>query len=242
MSDRAGPVTLVTGSARGLGLAVARELAAAGDRVHVVWRSSADRAEALEREFPGRVHRVDLASDAEASDLVQAVLGSDGRLDRVVHAVGDFDAGPLDQVEPSTLRALFESNVMSAWNLACAGREAVRASGGAWVFFGCAGLGGQRARRQTAAYAAAKSALAVLVRSMALEEAAHGVRVNMVSPGIVPHDGAHPDTLDPARQARIPMGRTGNPQEIAKAAAWLLSDDSGYATGQDLEIAGGWML
>ncbi|QDU67601.1 SDR family NAD(P)-dependent oxidoreductase [Engelhardtia mirabilis] len=235
-------VSLVTGAARGLGLAVARELAAGGDRVHLVWRTSSDRASQLEPEFAGRLHRADLLESAAAHAVVGQVLEAEGRLDRVVHAVGDFESGRLDQLEPETLRRLFESNVMSAWNLVAAGRQAIRASGGAWLFFGCAGLGGGRARTQAAGYAATKSALALLVRSMAKEEAPHGVRVNMLSPGIVPHDGAHADTLNPARQAAIPMGRTGRPEEIARAAAWLLSEDSGYATGQDLEVAGGWLL
>ena len=66
------------------------------------------------------------------------------------------------------------------------------------MFFGCAGLAGLRARRYAAAYTAAKSALLVLVRSWAREEASHGLHVNMVSPGIVPHDDAHPETLQSA--------------------------------------------
>lgn len=236
------PVTLVTGSARGIGLAVARELAARGDRVHVVWRSSADRAAGLEREFPGRVHRCDLTDSEATRALVAAVVAADGRLDRVVHAVGDFASGPLEELDVATLRGLFESNLVSALALIEAARGALRETGGAWLFFGCAGLAGLRARRETAAYGALKSALVVLCRSLAVEEAEFGVRVNVVSPGIVPHDDAHPDTLDPARVDRVPLGRAGTPAEVARAAAWLLSDDSGYATGQDLELAGGWLL
>src|SRR5438876_445034 len=79
------------------------------------------------------------------------------------------------------------------------------------VFFGTSGLAGFRARRATAAYAAAKSALFVLVKSWALEEAPHGVTVNLVSPGHVPHAGAHPDTLDEERLRAIPLGRPGTP-------------------------------
>ena len=104
-----------------------------------------------------------------------------------------------------------------------------------------AGLAGLRGRREAAAYAAAKSALCVLVRSWALEEAAHGVRVNLLSPGIVPHADAAAETRDPARAERVPLGRAGTPEEIAAAAAFLLGDGASYCTGVDLEVAGGWM-
>jgi len=242
MSDPTQPISLVTGSARGLGLAVAQELRDRGDLVHVVWRSSAALAEGLEREFPGRVHRADLADPASAERLVAEVLDRDGRLDRVVHAVGEFEQGPLSDLPQERLGQLFTSNVGTAWNLICAAREPVRAHSGAWLFFGCAGLSGLRARRRAAAYAAVKSALAVLARSLAVEEAPFGVRVNMLSPGVVPHEAAHADTLDPTHLASIPMGRTGLPEEVARAAAWLLSAESSYATGQNLEVAGGWLL
>jgi 3-oxoacyl-[acyl-carrier protein] reductase len=110
------------------------------------------------------------------------------------------------------------------------------------VFFGTSGLAGLRARRSTAPYAAAKSALFVLVKSWALEEAPHGVTVNLVSPGHVPHEGAHPDTLDPERLAKIPLGRPGSPDDVARAVAFLCSDDARYTTGTELLVSGGWML
>jgi 3-oxoacyl-[acyl-carrier protein] reductase len=232
-------VTLVTGSARGLGRAVARALGARGDRVHVVWRGAAGD---LEREFPGRVHHADLGEPGAAEALVAAVLARDGRLDHVVHAVGEYTSGPLETLDPDDLGRMFESNVATTFRIARAARAALRASSGDLVAFGCAGLAGLRARRETAAYAAAKSALVVLVRSLALEEAPHGVRANLVSPGIVPHEHADPDTLDPARIARIPLGRAGRPEEVAAAVAWLSSSDAGHVTGQNLEVAGGWML
>lgn len=235
------PVALVTGGVRGLGLATARELAARGSRVHVVWRSSAALARALEPEFGARLHRADLAVEGAARGLVERVLAVDGRLDQLVHAVGEFSAGRLDELESGALRALFASNVESAAALFGAARPALRESRGAALFFGTAGLSGLRARRETAAYAAVKSALCVLVRSWALEEAPHGLRVNLVSPGVVPHEHAAPQTLDPALLARLPFGRPGTPEELARAAAWLVSREASYVTGSELEVAGGWL-
>jgi len=234
-------VALVSGGVRGLGLATARELAGRGLRVHIGWRSSESAARGLEREFPGRVHRADLEREDGARALVATVLEQDGRLDQLVHAVGEFRAGRLEEFEAADLRALFENNVASSVALFGAARAALRASRGAALFFGTAGLAAGRGRRTAAAYVAMKSALLVLVRSWALEEAPHGLRVNMLSPGLIPHAEAAPETLDPELAARVPMGRAGLPAEVARAAAWLLSSEASYVTGTDLEVAGGWL-
>jgi NAD(P)-dependent dehydrogenase (short-subunit alcohol dehydrogenase family) len=240
--EREGAVALVTGSARGLGLSVARMLRARGDRVHVVWRSSAAQVPTLEREFEGRVHRADLSDPSAARTLVERVLAQDARLDWLVHAVGEYTSGSLEAAQSSELQRMFASNVETAFTLMHAARAALRATRGAALFFGTAGLEGLRARRDTALYAASKSALAVLVRSWALEEAAHGVRVNLISPGLIPHAAAAADTHDAERLARVPLGRGGTPAEVALAAAFLCSDRAAYTTGTDFLVAGGWLL
>ncbi len=80
----------------------------------------------------------------------------------------------------------------------------------------------------------------MLVRSWALEEAPHGVRVNLLSPGHIPHDDAHPDTQ--AIQADVPLGRKGTPEDIARAVDFLTSEQAAHTTGTDLYVGGGWML
>jgi 3-oxoacyl-[acyl-carrier protein] reductase len=240
-NPRRDAVSLVTGSARGIGLAVARHLAARGDRVHVVWRTPGRAAEALADEFGARAHRADLEHADEARALVQAVLRAEGRLDHLVHAVGEYVAGPLEEATPADLRRMLASTAESGLGLFQAARPALRIARGRAVFFGCSGLAGLRGRRETALFAAAKSALLVLVRSWAREVAPHGVTVNMVSPGHVPHPDAHPDTLDPARLARIPAGRAGRPEDLARATAFLCSVVASYTSGTDLLVTGGCM-
>jgi NAD(P)-dependent dehydrogenase (short-subunit alcohol dehydrogenase family) len=207
-------VSLVTGSARGLGLAVARRLRARGERVHVTWRSEGASADALRAEFGARAHRADLLAPLDAEGLVRAVLEVDGRLDHAVHAVGEYVSGTLAETTAADLRRMLASNVESAFAFFGAARAALRASRGRAVFFGTSGLAGFRARRRTAAYAAAKSALLLLVKSWALEEAPHGVTVNLISPGHVPHPHAHPRHArrrapgrDPARPPGHARGR-----------------------------------
>ncbi len=236
------PVALVTGSVRGLGLAVARALVARGERVHVVYRNSQGLARERELEFRSRVHQADLCRAEDAERLVAEVLARDGRIDHVVHAVGEYVSGSLAEFAAENLRRLYMSNVESSFLLMHAVRAELRRTHGNVVLFGSAGIEGLRARRETAAFYAAKSALLVLARSWAVEEAQHGVRVNVVSPGVVPHEHAAEDTRSAARIPEIPLGRPGTVDEIAGAVLFLSSDAAGYTTGADLQVAGGWQL
>lgn len=229
-------MVLIAGASRGIGLALARSLVLAGDRVQLCARPS-PRIAALEREFRGSIRALELCDEAAVNSWVAGA----GAVDAYVHCAGDFHAGPGAQLEPAQLRRLFESNLLSAQVGFSAVREALRSSRGSALFFGTAGLEQHRARRSTAAYSAMKSALLMLVRSWALEEASHGVRINLLSPGLVPHPDAEPSTLDPARQAALPLGRAARLEEIVAAAQWLISGRAGYMTGVNLEVAGGWL-
>ncbi len=233
-------VALVVGGVRGLGLAAARALRADGWRVHVTWRSSAPAAAQLEDEFG--LQRADFTRSEDARAAVAGVLEAEGRLDGLVHTVGPYLYGRLDEADADAIAGLHTGNVVTAARAMDAARESLRAARGSVVLFGCSGLAGLRAKRDSAAYTAAKSALLVLTRSWAVEEAPHGVRVNMISPGIVPHAEAHDSAFDERLLARIPMGRAGRPEEIGEAVRWLLSDGASYVTGADLPVAGGYQL
>ena len=238
LQDPSRPVVLVTGAGRGIGLGVAKELSARGWRTHVVGRGAA--TPELVQRFPGRAHQADVTRSPDCRALIEAVLARDGRVDAVVHAVGEYVAGPLEDIAAADMRRMLDSNFLSAFHLAEAGRAAVRATMGAWVFFGCSGVESLRARRDAAAYVVAKTALLSFVRSFALDEARWGVRANMVSPGLVPHADASADTHQLA--ARVPIGRPGTVEDLAGAVAWLLSAEASHVTGQNLDVAGGWML
>ncbi len=233
-------VALISGAGRGLAHAVAERLVERGWRVHGMARD-AKRLEKLRKLLgPECVHAGDLKDPGTASAAVQAVLAREGRLQALVHGVGTYAAAPLEETPVETVEDLIQTNWLAAVRLVDAARSALRDSGGQILFFGAAGLESLRARNDTGAYSAAKTALLVYMRSLALQEAPFGVRANMLSPGIVPHEGAAPDTLDPQLWRSIPLGRPGRVEEIADAAEWLLGAQ--HVTGQNLEVAGGFLL
>jgi len=236
------PVTLVTGSAQGLGFAIAEGFAQRGDKVHTVWRGEPRRGETLRELYAQRSHHRDLSEEGASAALVERLLEIDGKLDHVVHCIGAFRSASLEETTPADWSALLESNLLGAVRLVDALREPLREGGGTLVLLACAGAGTLRGRRTCAAYAAAKSALLAFARSLALEEAPHGVRVNTISPGLVPHPAASATTRDPRRHERVPLGRAGTLEEIASAALWLSSPASSYAVGLDLCLSGGWMM
>ncbi len=237
------PVTLVTGSARGLGFEIAQHFQDRGDKVHVVWRSDEARGAELYEMFDARTHRCDLADPEQADALVERIFQIDGKLDHVVHCVGDYMEAPLEDTELEDWQALLGSNLMTAVHLTNALREPMREQEfGSLVFLTCAGVSNYKARRNCAAYAAAKSALHSFCRSLAIQEAPHGIRVNTIAPGLVPHGAAHPATLDPALQQALPMGRAGTLEEVAQAALWLSSAHSSYAVGVELCVSGGLLM
>ena len=233
-------VCLVSGASRGLAHGVALALFDAGWVVHGMARDAGRReslAEKLGSEF---VHGGDLREAGTAEETVAAVLQNSGRLDAVVLGVGTYLRAALEKTTAGQVEELLQTNVLAAVRMVDAGREALREAQGAVLLFGTAGLGTRPARKSAAAFAMAKSALLSYMQSLALQEAVHKVRVNMVSPGVVPHEGASADTQDPEMWRSIPLGRPGRVDEVAEAALWLLGAE--HVTGQNLEVAGGFLL
>ncbi|HPF13466.1 MAG: SDR family oxidoreductase [Planctomycetes bacterium] len=233
-------VFLVSGASRGLAHAVALALANQGVRVHGMARDSG-RLAALARALgPDRVHGGDLRDPSVAHQVVQAVLAREGRLDGLILGVGTYHLATLQQTTATQWEDLLRTNLLSAVHLVDAARNALRETRGQVLMFGTAGMETRPARKGSAAYVVAKTALLAYMRSLALEEAHHGVRVNMLSPGIVPHAGASVDTLDPEVWKAIPLGRPGSLEDITDAALWMVQ--ASHVTGQNLEVAGGFLL
>jgi glucose 1-dehydrogenase len=239
------PLTVVTGGGRGIGAAVARRLAAAGHDLVLGYARDEQAAEATADAVRAagvscRTFRADVADPEQVDALFDAVTEW-GRLTGVVNNAGaTLHSGDLADTPPDVVRRMVEVNLTGAILVA---RRAVRdlTEGGAIVNVSSAAatLG---SAHEYVPYAAAKAGVDTLTFGLAQEVAARGIRVNAVAPGIVRTD-IHAAAGDPGRLDRlgpeVPMGRVGEPEEVAEAVAWLLSDSCPYATGAVLRVAGG---
>jgi NAD(P)-dependent dehydrogenase (short-subunit alcohol dehydrogenase family) len=243
-------LTLITGGTRGIGAATALRLARDGHDL-VLGYARDDRAAEetrLAAEDAGArcvTVRADLTDPEGVDDLFARAAGH-GRLTGVVSNAGaTLHIGPLAQTPVEVIAATVDLNLTAALLVA---RAAVRALGTSYgggggvlvnVGSGAATLG---APGEYVQYAAAKAGVDALTVGLAQEVAADGVRVVCVAPGIV-RTTIHADAGEPARLDRVgplvPLGRAGEPGEVADAIAWLLSDEASYVTGTTLRVAGG---
>jgi NAD(P)-dependent dehydrogenase (short-subunit alcohol dehydrogenase family) len=220
-----GAVAVVTGGASGIGAACRRLLEASGAEVHV-----ADRV----GEPP---------TDVTDRDALDRLAGSLSRLDVLINAAGVLTENkPVDELSADEFRRNFEVNVLGTLNACQAFGGLLRASGGAVV--NVASQAALVSLPQQAAYTASKGAVAALTRSVAIDWAAHGVRVNAVAPGftVTPMTEAffENETFTQAATRRIPIGRLLLADEIAGAIVFLASPLASAITGVVLPVDGGW--
>jgi 3-oxoacyl-[acyl-carrier protein] reductase len=226
-------VVLVTGGNRGIGLAVARELAAAGHTVVVTHRSG---------EPPEGLHAVqcDVTDSASVDAAFGQVESEHGPVEVLVANAGITQDGLLMRMPEDAFTSVLDANLTGAWRVTQrATRGMVKARFGRLVYIssvvGLMGAPGQ------VNYAASKAGLIGLARSVARELGGRGVTANVVAPGYVDTDMTA-DLTDKRREeilAAVPVGRTAEPEEIAKAVAFLASDDAAYITGAVLPVDGG---
>jgi pteridine reductase len=236
-------VVLITGAARRVGAAIARRLHADGDDLALHYRTSSDDMQALVDELEAARPGSTLTLQAELADfdrlpeLVARTVGHFGRLDALVNNASAFYPTPAGTATAAQWDELFAVNARAPFFLAQAAAPHLKAARGAIV--NIADIYAERPRADLAVYAASKAALLAVSRGLAVSLGPE-VRVNAVSPGaILWPDGG----IDPALQARLlaqtPLGRVGEPDDIAATVAWLLSDAAGYVTGQTLHVDGG---
>ena len=232
---------LVTGSARGIGRAIALALAAEGLDVAVHYRRSREGAHevAAEAEALG-VRAVALAADvtaeAEAQRLVDDAADALGGLRVLVNNVGDYHKGPLAELDAGTWHHMLASNLHATFYTCQRAVPIMRAAGGGRVVnLGYAGAELLKARPGIVAYQIAKTGVILYTKALARSEAAHGITANVVSPGVIETSVSLP--VD-----EIPLGRTGSLEELVGAVLYFLSPPARYVTGVHLEVAGGWNL
>jgi len=243
-------VAIVTGAASGMGAATARLFAREGAKVTVAdMLEEEGRAVAADIAKAGggaRFARLDVAEEPEWEALVATVLREDGRLDVVVNNAGisgsatndHYDTALWDRIMAVNARGVFLGTKHAVAAMRRGGR------GGSIInLSSISGVVGQE--RIHCAYNASKAAVRLLTKSVAVQEGAAGIRVNTVHPGLMPPMRTSGATADPVfRQkmlAHVPLGRSGEVDEVATAILFLASDESSYMTGTELHVDGGYL-
>jgi 3-oxoacyl-[acyl-carrier protein] reductase len=241
-----GQVALVTGASRGIGAAIAKELANAGATVVVNYASSPAAAEAVVGEISAAggkawAHQANVADEEQVESLIKAVLEKEGRLDVLVNNAGITRDGLLMRMKSGDWQSVIDLNLTGVFLCTRAvSRSMLKARSGRIInITSVVGLMGNPGQ---ANYSAAKAGVIGLTRSSAAEFASRGVTVNAVAPGFIDSDMTAELDKEPILKA-IPLGRMGQPGEVASAVRFLAADPAAaYMTGQVLQVDGGMVM
>lgn len=240
------PVIVVTGGSRGIGAATARLAAARGYKVCINYAHDRQTAEQLATEIHATAIQADLATEAGVVSLFEQVDAKLGRLSALVNNAATLETQTrLDSLDAPRIQRLFALNVQAP--LLCA-KEAVRrmstrynGPGGAIVNVS-SGASKTGSPGEYIDYAATKGAIDTFTIGLAKEVAEEGIRVNAVRPGFIyttmHAKGGEPNRVDRLK-TQVPLQRGGQPEEVAAAILWLLSNEASYITGAILDVAGG---
>jgi len=246
MSNLQGKVALVTGASKGIGAAIARELAARGAAVAVNYSGSkagADKVVAEIKQAGGKAIAVqaNVADPDTIGPLVARVAQELGPISILVNNAGIYEFGALEAVTPEHFHKQFNVNVLG---LLLTTQEAVKhfdPNGGSVINIGSVAAAGFP---NASVYSATKGALDSITVALAGELGPKKIRVNSLNPGMVETEGAHAagvigSDFQKKTEAETPLGRIGQPKDIADIAAFLASDDSYWVTGQFIKASGG---
>jgi glucose 1-dehydrogenase len=245
-----GKTAIITGGAKGIGYAIAERFLREGARVVIadIDQEHGNTAERdLERLGPARFVRADVGKRLDVHNLVASTIDAFGDVDVLVNNAGiDHQADFLDLSEDDfdrVLRINLKGAFLAGQAVARIMVDKVKAGGAPGTIINMSSVNSVVAIADQVPYAVSKGGIAQLTTVMALGLAPHGIRVNAIGPGSISTDMLARAKADPAAKARIlsrtPLGRIGEPQEIAAIAAFLASDDASYITGQTIFADGG---
>jgi 3-oxoacyl-[acyl-carrier protein] reductase len=243
----AGKIAVVTGASKGIGAEIAKHLATEGAAVVVNYASSKEGADRVVDEITKRggkaiAVQANVAKKAEVERLFSATKKAFGKVDILVNNAGVYDWSPLEEITEEQFHKHFDVNVLG---LLLATQEAVKhfdSAGGNIINISSAVT--SLTPPGSSVYTASKGAVDAITRTLAKELGPHKIRVNAINPGLVETEGVRAAGFDQGDlrksiEAQTPLGRIGQPEDIAPAAVFLASSDSAYITGETLRIAGG---
>jgi len=246
VSKLKGKVAVVTGASKGIGAAIAKALAAEGASVIVNYASSkagADKVVSAITAAGGKAVAVggDVSKAAEAQGIIAAAIKNYGRLDVLVNNSGVYEFAPIEAVTEDSFHRMFNINVLGVLLTTQAAVKHLGA-GGSIINIG-SGVS-RITPPSSAVYTATKGALDAITGVLARELGPKKIRVNSINPGVVETEGAHTggfigSDFEKGIVAQTPLGRTGQPTDIAPVAVFLASDDSAWLTGEQLLASGG---
>ncbi len=231
-----GKTALVTGASKGIGKAIATELAAAGAKVVVGYRSGGDEAEALAAELGGRAIQADVSSPEEAKRLVEEA----GDLDVLVNNAGLTRDGLLARMSDDDWRTVIDTNLASVfYTCRAVTRPMMKKRSGTIV--NISSIVGVHGNWGQTNYAASKAGIIGFTKSLARELGSRGVRANVVAPGYVKTrlTDVLPEEATSLMLTNTPLGRLGDPGDVAGAVRFLCSDEAAFITGDVLLVDGG---
>jgi meso-butanediol dehydrogenase / (S,S)-butanediol dehydrogenase / diacetyl reductase len=244
-----GKTALITGAGGGLGLAMAKLFASEGARVFMndIDPACAEAGAAAITQAGGAAEAIcaDVTLQADVDTMIAAIKRSSDRLHIVVNNAGNLLRADFRHMEDADWERVLNPHLWGTIRVTRAALPLLTAAGGASVV-NLSSIMATQHSRQLSAYSTAKAAIAGLSRSLAVELAPYGIRVNYMCPGFIPTALTERYTGNPhlakALVAQMPMRRFGTPEEVAKVALFLASDDSAYTTGEGIMVDGGMSL
>jgi 3-oxoacyl-[acyl-carrier protein] reductase len=246
MADLTGKVAIVTGASKGIGAAVAERLADDGAAVTVNYATSAEQAEALVAKIKAaggtaKAVRADVSKPAEAKKLIEATVSAFGRIDILVNNAGVYEFLPLAAIDETHFERMYNLNVKGLLFATQAAANAFGDDGGSVI--NISSVASLIAVPSGSVYASTKAAVDAITRSLAAELGPKKILVNSVLPGPVETEGFRAmngaDELAARTVPQTPLGRLGQPRDIANVVSFLASADAGWVTGQVIPVAGG---
>ncbi|MBI3669623.1 MAG: SDR family oxidoreductase [Acidobacteria bacterium] len=241
-------VALVTGGTRGLGKGIATALGREGARLAIAYRSNKAAAQNTLRQLQAEgiecfAIEADVTDPPKVNFLMEAVAERYARLDILINNVGEFRWSLLAESSLEEWNEILSSNLLSALYVSKAALPAMRRQRwGRIINLGAVGAERAFGQAKISAYAAAKAAVVAFSRSLAIEEAKHGITVNVVNPSNLDEKELTLAEARRIRDARYPVGRPPTADDVAAAVKFFVSEEADYVTGQVLNVSGGWLL